>query len=68
MSFDKKTSKKQVEVKVENKRVFSYSKEGTSLSFTLSLDNVTELKAFKECMLLALKDLNETIEEIKGVK
>jgi hypothetical protein len=65
IEYRKKEVKKEVEVKVENKRVFSYSKEGTNLSFTLSLDNIVELKAFKECMLLALKDINETIEEIK---
>ena len=45
------------------KRDFNYVKDGITLGFTLNIDNEKELKNFRECLVEAIKDIDETIEK-----
>lgn len=49
-----------------NRKEFNYSKKGVNLSFTLRIDNSSELRPFKECMEEAVKDLDEIIKSLKN--
>lgn len=47
---------------LETKKTFSYKKGTVNLSFTLNVDNKSEMKVFKELMLKALQDIDLEIE------
>ena len=51
---------------VISKKEFSYSKKGVSLNFNLRIDDTSELRAFKDCMTQAIKDLEEILEGMKN--
>ena len=48
------------------KQEFSYNKNGTNLSFTLRVDNSSELKSFKVCLEEAIKDIEEILKGMKN--
>lgn len=49
-----------------SRKEFTYSKKGVSLNFNLRTDNSSELKAFKDCLLEALKDIDEILKGMKN--
>ena len=48
------------------RKEFSYSKKGTTLNFTLRVDNSSELKSFKSCLEEAIKDIDEILKGMKN--
>lgn len=62
--FKKQPPTLPVQKKITHKQDFSYSKGGCTLSFTLTEEH-KELSDFKECLLEAIKDVDELM---KGVK
>ena len=48
------------------RKEFSYSKKGTNLNFNLRVDNSSELKAFKDCMIEAIRDIDELLKGRKN--
>lgn len=51
---------------VISRKEFSYSKKGCNLNFNLRIDNSSELKAFKDCMTEAIKDIDEILKGMKN--
>lgn len=49
-----------------SRKEFSYTKKGCNLNFNLRVDNSEELKAFKECMEIAIKDIDEIMKGMKN--
>lgn len=62
--FKLQPEKTPVQRTISLQRYFSYTKGEMNLSFTLTL-NSKKIKDFKECLLLAIKDVDETIQEVK---
>lgn len=60
-------NKKNIVIK-ENilRKEYSYSKNGVKLSFTLRIDNSSELRPFKDCLQEAVIDLTEQLEGMKN--
>lgn len=58
LPFSNKTKKEHSVTKL-----FSYSKNGVSLSFNLRLDKKSEMKAFEELLVEALAEVQEEIEK-----
>ena len=48
------------------RKEFKYSKDGVSLSFSLRVDNSSELRPFRECLEKALVDVINQISEMKN--
>lgn len=48
---------------VATKKDFSYSKGNCSLTFTLSVDVKKEVKDFRELLLKAVEDIDETLKQ-----
>ncbi len=49
-----------------NRKEFSYNKDGCNLTFTLRIDNSSELKNFKVCLEEAIKDIDKILEGMKN--
>ena len=47
---------------LETKKTFSYKKDNVNLSFTLNVDNRTEMETFIELLEKAVIDIQEEIE------
>lgn len=48
-------------------RSFAYKKDGVSLSFVLRIDNPSELEPFKDCLIVALEDVELELARHKQV-
>lgn len=60
-------SKKSVLSKtVIERKEFAYQKDTASLKFTLRVDNSSEIRDFRECMIEAVKDLDEILKGMKN--
>lgn len=49
-----------------SKKDFTYKKGDCSLSFTLQIDNSSELRDFRDCLVQATEDIDEILEEMKN--
>jgi hypothetical protein len=47
---------------------FSYNKDKANLAFSLDVENKTELKDFRECLVAALEDVDKYIDKLEEVK
>lgn len=47
---------------ITTKKDFSYKNGECSLTFSLSIDNTSELKTFRSCLQEAMKDIDEILE------
>lgn len=56
---------KSVVTTVQNVRNFQYTKDGVNLNFGLNMDGDKELLSFKECLELAIKDIDEILASRK---
>lgn len=54
-------SKNTLQKNTITKKEFSYQKDTVSLNFTLNIENRDELSNFKECLIEAIKDIEETM-------
>lgn len=59
-------SKKFLVKNIISKKEFSFSKGNCTLSFTLRVDNSSELKDFKSCLEEAIKDIEEILKGMKN--
>ena len=58
--FSKKNNMKNILVKtITEKKEFSYKNGICNLSFTLRVDNTSELKDFRSCLEAAMSDIDE---------
>lgn len=48
------------------KKDFSYTKGNVQLSFTLRVDNSSELRPFRDLLAEALKDVDEVVATLKN--
>ena len=48
---------KKIKKNITTTRQFNYEVDGSTLSFTLTLDDKKKVEAFKKCLLEALKDI-----------
>lgn len=60
------TKKSLLQKTVIERKEFSYQKDTASLRFTLRVDNSSEIRDFRECMLEAIKDMDETLKGMKN--
>lgn len=51
---------------VVERKEFSYQKDTASLKFTLRVDNSSELRDFRDCMIEAIKDIDELLKGMKN--
>ncbi len=60
--------KQTIQKGTQNNRTFTYSRQDptVSLSFTLSMDNSSEPRAFLSLLHEAVKDVEEAISEMKN--
>lgn len=45
---------------------FTYQKNSATLKFNLRVDNSSELRDFRECMIEAVKDIDEILKGMKN--
>lgn len=57
---------KSIITKITTKKDFSYTKETCSLNFTLNIDNSSELRDFRSCLIAATKDIDKILEGMKN--
>jgi len=50
---------KKLKKNITTTRQFSYEIDGSTLSFTLNIDNKKQVDAFRKCLKEALKDIKE---------
>jgi hypothetical protein len=48
------------------RKEFSYAKKNTTLNFNLRVDNSSELKSFKDCLIEALQDIEVILKGMKN--
>ena len=53
----------QVKKDLITKKDFKYTHGACNLSFTLVIDNKTELQSFRKCLVEALKDVEEELNK-----
>ena len=49
-----------------SRKEFTYTKNKVNLTFTLRVDNSSELKPFKSCLEAAVKDIDEILKGMKN--
>ncbi len=59
-------SKKSLTKIITAKKEFSYKNGVCNLSFTLRVDNSSELKDFRACLDTAIKDIDEILKGMKN--
>lgn len=58
-------SKKKATREISTSKQFTYQNDGVVLSFTLNIDNTSQLSKFKVLLGLALEDIESLLEEMK---
>ena len=59
------SNKYNLQSEIKNQRVFTYSKNGVTLNFTLNTDDNSQLKAFKELLDTASEDVADLLTQME---